>query len=57
MHVNLCRGVYRSQSNIYDRTSSRKPQKGFVTDVRLGSKYVAGIGFAGEKVYSMSIFI
>ena len=57
MHVNICRGLFRSQSNIYGGTSLRKPHKGFVVAVQLGSKYVAGIGFAVEKVYRMSIFI
>ena len=57
MHVNICRGLFRSQSNIYGGTSLRKPQKGFVVAVQLGSKYVAGIGFAVEKVYRMSVFI
>ena len=57
LYVNVCRGVFRTQSNIYGGASSRKSQKSFAVDVRLGSKYASGIGFTVEKAYRMSIFI
>ena len=56
-YVNICRGVFRTQSNIYGRTSLQKTQKSFILDVRLGSKYASGIGFTVEKVYRMPIFV
>ena len=49
--LNVCRGVFRTQSNIYGGASLRKSQKSFIVDARLGSKYVSGIGFTVEKVY------
>ena len=49
--LNVCGGVFRTQSNIYGGASLRKSQKGFIVDARLGSKYVSGIGFTVEKVY------
>ena len=49
--LNICRGVFRAQSNIYGGASLRKSQKSFIVDARLGSKYVSGIGFTVEKVY------
>ena len=49
--LNVCGGVFRTQSNIYRGASLRKSQKGFIVDARLGSKYVSGIGFTVEKVY------
>ena len=55
--LNVCRGVFRTRSNIYGGASLRKSQKSFIVDARLGSKYVSGIGFTVEKVYSRSIFI
>ena len=49
--LNVCRGVFRTRSNIYGGASLRKSQKSFIVDARLGSKYVSGIGFTVEKVY------
>ena len=49
--LNVCRGVFGTQSNIYGGASLRKSQKRFIVDARLGSKYVSGIGFTVEKVY------
>ena len=57
LYVNVCRGVFGTQSNIYGGDSLRKSQKDFIVDVRLGSKYVSGNIFTVEKAYRMSIFI
>ena len=35
LYVNVCRGVFRTQLNIYGGAISRKSQKSFVVDVRL----------------------
>ena len=53
MYVNVCRGVFRTQSNIFDG----KSQKSFTIDVRLDSKYYSGIGFTAEKVYGIIIYL
>ena len=55
--VNICRGVFRTQSNIYGGASLRKSQKSFIVDIRLGFKYASGISFTVEKIYRMSIFV
>ena len=57
LHVNVCRGVFRTQYNIYGGAYQQKSQESFIVDVRLGSKYGSGIAFTVEKVYRMSIFI
>ena len=49
--LNVCRGVFRTQSNIYGGASLRKLQESFIVDARLGSKYASVIGFTVEKVY------
>ena len=49
--LNVCRGVFRTQTNIYGGGSLRKSQKSVIVDVRLGSKYVSSIGFTIENVY------
>ena len=49
--LNVWRGVFRTQSNIYGGASLRKSQKSFIVDTRLGPKYVSGIGFTVEKFY------
>ena len=49
--LNVCRGVFRAQSNIYVGASLQKLQKSFTVDALLGSKYISGIGFTVEKVY------
>ena len=49
--LNVCRGVFRTKSNIYGGASLQKLQKGFIVDAQPGSKYLSGIGFAVEKVY------
>ena len=49
--LNVWRGVFRTQSNIYDGAFLRKSQKSFIVDARLGSKYISGIGFTVEEVY------
>ena len=49
--LNVWRGVFRIQSNIYGGASLRKSQKSFIVDTRLGPKYVSGIGFTAEKFY------
>ena len=56
--LNVCRGVFRTRSNIYGGASLRKSQKSFIVDARLGSKYVSGIGFTveGSKVYRSHYF-
>ena len=57
LYVNVCRGIFRTQSNIYGGASFQKSQKTFIVDIRLRSKYASGIGFTVEKVYRMSTFI
>ena len=57
LYVNVCRGVFRTQSNIYGDASMQKPLESFIVDARLGSKYASSIGLTVEKVYAMSIFI
>ena len=49
--LNVFRGLFRTQSNIYGGASLRKSQNSFIVDARLGSKYVSGIDFTVEKVY------
>ena len=49
--LNVCRGVFKTQSNIYGGASLRKLQKSFIVDARLGSKYISGISFTVAKVY------
>ena len=56
LYVNVCRGVFRTQSNIYGGSFLQKSQESFIVDVQLGSKYASGIGFTVEKVYRMLIF-
>ena len=57
LYVNVCRGVFRTQSNIYGGASLQKSLESFIVDVQLGSKYASGICFTVEKVYRMLIFI
>ena len=57
LYVNVCRGVFKTQSNFYGGAPLRKLQESFIVDVRLGSKYASGIDFTVEKVCRMSIFI
>ena len=38
LYVNVCRGVFRTQSNIYGGASLQKLQEGFIVDVQLDSK-------------------
>ena len=57
LYINVCSGVFRTQSNIYGGASLQKSQESFIVDVWLGSKYASVIGFTVEKVYRMSIFI
>ena len=57
LYANVCRGVFKTQSNIYGGASLEKSQENFIVDVWLISKYASAIGFAVEKVYRMSIFI
>ena len=49
--LNVCTGVFRTQSNIYGGASLGNHKKSFIVDSRLGFKYVSGIGFTVEKVY------
>ena len=57
LYVNVCRGVFRTHSNIYGGASLQKSPESFIVDVRRGSKYVSGIGFTVEKVYRLPTFI
>ena len=57
LYVNVCRGVFRTQFNIYHGASLQKWQVSFIIDIRLGFKYTSRVGFTVEKVYRMSIFI
>ena len=57
LYVNICRGIFRTQSNIFGGTYLQKSQESFIVDVRLGSKYASGIGLTVGQVYRMSIFI
>ena len=49
--LNVCRGVFRTQSNIYVGASLQKSQKSFIVDARIGSKYGSGIALTVKKVY------
>ena len=49
--LNVCRGVFRTQSNIYDGAFLQNSQKTFIVDTRLGSKYISGISFTVQKIY------
>ena len=49
--VNVCRGVFRTQPNIYDGTPLPKSQNSFIVGARLGFKYVSGIDFTVKTVY------
>ena len=40
LHVNVCRGVFRTQCNIYGRASLRKLQKCFIVDVQVYCRWV-----------------
>ena len=51
----VCRGVFRTQSNIYGEASLWKSRKTFIADVLPVSKYAFGISFTVEKVYRNSI--
>ena len=57
LYVNVCRGIFRIQSNIYGGASLQILQESFIVDVRLGSIYASDIGFTVGKIYRMSIFI
>ena len=57
LYVNVCRGAFRTQSNIYGGASLQQSQERFIVNILLGSKYASGIGFTVEKVYRISIFI
>ena len=50
LYENVYRGVYRTQSNIYNDGSFQKLQKSFIVDDPLGSKYTSGISSTVEKV-------
>ena len=56
-HGNVPRGVFRTQSNIYDGASVWKLQKSFIVDVQLRSKYAFGISSTIGKIYRMSMLI
>ena len=57
LYVNVYRGAFRTQSNIYGGASLQKSQESFIVDVRLGSKYASSITLTVEKVYRMLTFI
>ena len=57
LYINVCSGVFRTQSNIYGGASLQKSQESFIVDVGLGSNYASGIGFTVENVHTMPIFI
>ena len=50
LNVNMSRGAFRTQSNVYGRASLQKLQKSFIVDCRRDSKYASGIEFTVEKV-------
>ena len=57
LYINVCRGIFRTHSNVYGGASLQKSQGRFTVDIQLGCKYVSGIGFKVEKVYRLSTFI
>ena len=57
LYLNVCRGVFRNQPNIYSAASLRKSQKHFVVDVLLGSQNAPVVSFTEQKVYMMSLFV
>ena len=57
LYVNICRGVFRTQSNIYGEASFKTSKKEHYCRCSDGSKYASGIGVTVEKAYRISIFI
>ena len=61
LYINICRGVFRTQSNIYDYclwwNFFAKITRKVHCRSSIGSKYASGIGFTVEEVYRISIFI
>ena len=51
LYVNVCRGEFRTQSNIYGRTTCNNHKKALL------KMFDFWIGFTVEKVYRMTIFI
>ena len=49
LYVNICRGIFKTQSNILGGTYLQKSQESFIVDVRLGSKYASGIGLTVDR--------
>ena len=47
-NVNVYRGIFRTQSDVYGAASLQKSHKKFIVDIRLGSKYATGKGFTVE---------
>ena len=43
--MNVCRDVFRTQSKIYDGEFFQKPQKPFILDAQLRSKFVTAFLF------------
>ena len=50
-NLNVCRGVFRTQSNIYGGASLQNSQKIFILDARLGFNYASGVRDTVEKLY------
>ena len=48
--VNVCQGVFSTQSNIY----SENHKKRFIVEVLLGSKYASGISLTVENVVKVN---
>ena len=55
LYVDVCRAVFRTQSNIYSGASLQKSHKSFIVDILLGSN-ASAISFTVEKVYRVSLF-
>ena len=56
LYVEVCRAVFRTQSNICSGSSLRKSRENFIVDVLLGSKYASAVSFTVEKAYRVSLF-
>ena len=55
--LNVCWGIFRTQSNIYGGAFLLKSQKRFIVDVRMGSKYISGIGFTVGRFIEVTIYL
>ena len=56
LYVNVCRGVFRTLSNIYGGASLQKSQESFIVDFRMGYKYASGI-YSRKGLQDVNIYL